>query len=122
MKAPDELVKLAIRETLARQKIHSQKELAGVVRRMLRKGNSEYSVSEKRVRRLALLVSGVSLSVKSRKGRMPSACPVCSGELRKVYTHTLHGGRIISELACKACSYRGSGNRWVPRNYEFSLR
>ncbi|MBI4020350.1 MAG: hypothetical protein HY367_03380 [Candidatus Aenigmarchaeota archaeon] len=122
MKAPDDIVKLAIRETLSRQNIRSQRELAEIVNKWLKHGNTGYAISERRIRKLALEISGLRIMPRTKKGRMPAQCPACSGELKRTYTKTLKGSSIVSELYCARCGYRGKQGRWLPRNYEFTLR
>jgi predicted RNA-binding Zn-ribbon protein involved in translation (DUF1610 family) len=116
-----EVVKFVLREVLQGSKVKSQAELAELVREKLKKSESRYAISEKRVRTIAAETPGIRIRIKTRKGRHPKRCPACGHKLKRVYTKNLRGRKILSALRCPRCSYRGSGSKWVPGRYEFGL-
>ena len=114
----NDMVKFFIKETLLHQKIRSQKEFAEVINKKL--SMSDYVVSGKRIRSLAIEIPGVKMRVNTRKGKQPEEnCPVCNNDIRKVYTQNLIGEKLLLRIQCEKCGYVGKNDRWAPKKYEF---
>ncbi len=116
-----EVVKFIIKEILNSRPVGSQEELSELVKSELRKGDSDLTITGKRLRGIALKTPAVKVLVSLKKGRIPRKCPSCFSGVRKIYTKNLKGKRILVGLKCRKCSYRGSENKWLPRRYEFSI-
>jgi hypothetical protein len=114
-----DVVELLIRESLKDRKARSQRELAGMVKSKLMKIDSDYAITEKRARSIAMGMDSVRMSVFTRTGRKPEACPVCRSEIREVYSKDLRGRKILLKAECRKCEYSGQGNKWIPSRYEF---
>ncbi|MBW1839703.1 MAG: hypothetical protein JRI49_07170 [Deltaproteobacteria bacterium] len=85
----------------------------------LRKNSPKYSITGKRAREIAVKTPGIKVVIKTRVGKSPKKCPVCSNRLKKTYTKNLKGKNIILKLSCTKCSYRGKSGKWIPSRYEF---
>ena len=116
-----EIVEFMIKEILNKKRIRSQKELADAVSKKLKTGDEGYAITPKRARMIALETPGVRVKVKTKKGKVPKKCPACERKLKKVYTKNLKGRKVLVSMKCSRCSYRGSGNSWVPSRYEFEI-
>ncbi|MHC4307821.1 MAG: hypothetical protein ACYSR7_04270 [Planctomycetota bacterium] len=95
----DDVVKFVIKEVIRNRKVRTQTELARLSSDMLKQGSRESRITGRRARALALQMPDVKVSVETKHGSVPSACPCCSTK----------------------CSYIGSDNRWIPRRYEFDI-
>lgn len=115
-----DVVKFVIKEALQKRKAMSQKDLAEIITKELRKGENKYRITGKRARLLALEVP-VKIRTETRKGRVPKKCPVCSRGLKRTYSKNLYGKKLLTNLKCPRCGYRGTGGKWMPRKYRFSL-
>jgi hypothetical protein len=116
-----DIVKFFVKETLLHQNAYSQKELADMINRKLKP--AEYSVSAKRVRSIALEIPGIRLKVDTKKGRMPAEiCPVCTGQLKKIYNKNLIGQKLLLMIRCERCGYTGKEDHWAPKKYGFEYR
>jgi tRNA(Ile2) C34 agmatinyltransferase TiaS len=123
MKIPKkEAVKFVIKSVLHRHSASSQRELTVRVERELRKVDPKYSISEKRVRELTLTIPEVKIKTVTRKGRLPSRCPVCGFPLKKTWAINLKGKRIMDGLRCRKCGYSGNQGIWSPGKYIFTLK
>jgi hypothetical protein len=117
----DDVVKFVIKEVIRNRKVRTQTELARLSSDMLKQGSRESRITGRRARALALQMPDVKVSVETKHGSVPSACPCCSGRLKKSFTKDLSGNDILVGLSCTKCSYIGSDNRWIPRRYEFDI-
>lgn len=116
-----QVVEFMIKEALDKKAIRSQKGLADAVSRRLRSGDEGYAITPKRARAIAMETPGVRVKIRTRRGKVPSRCPACGSQLKKLHTRNLKGKRVLLSMRCSRCSYRGSGNRWVPSRYEFEI-
>ncbi len=114
-------VSFVLCDTLRKETARSQKELSGMINMRLRATNSGYSISGSRVRMIALDTPGIRVSISTKKGPVPSRCPACGHSLRKSYTRNLKGRKVLRKLECLRCPYTGSGGKWAPSRYAFSL-
>ncbi len=117
-----EIVQFIVKEVLQERKASSQRELARLVNAKLKKADDSYSVSEKRVRLVALHTPGIRITTSTKSGRMPKKCPSCSHSLKKVYMKNLRGKKLLVRMVCAKCGYAGKENRWEPQRYAFELK
>ncbi len=113
----------AIRDVLSRYGIiNSQRKLTEFVLRSLRRHDSDYAISEERVRKLALGNGLASVEIRCRDTREKTsagACPVCGGRTERIKNLTVYGGSVTMGYKCKTCGYwTGIKNR-VPTLYVF---
>jgi len=118
----EDIVKFLLRDILSGKRIGSQRELSETLLSSLRKNDPTYSITGKRAREIALRTPGISVSIRTRSGRVPKHCPACGGRLKKTYTKNLRGRKIILRLSCTRCSYTGKSGRWIPSRYLFSTQ
>ncbi|MFP4115900.1 MAG: hypothetical protein ACLFTQ_01705 [Candidatus Aenigmatarchaeota archaeon] len=125
MKIPNpELVKRIIRQKLKeRGVVRSQEELGKLVDEELQRIDDSFQISPERTRRIALELSNVEVTVKTRKSRekRPEECPACGGELRGLYAKNLEGERTEVGFRCENCGYHGDVEAFIPMRYEFRL-
>jgi predicted RNA-binding Zn-ribbon protein involved in translation (DUF1610 family) len=114
-----DVVSFILKERLEGKNARSQRELAAILNKRLKKNNPGFAISGPRARIIALNTSGVEARIHTRKGRVPKRCPACSHALKKSYTRNLKGRKLLLKLSCTKCPYRGSGGNWIPKRYEF---
>ncbi|MCD6367851.1 MAG: hypothetical protein J7L45_02070 [Candidatus Aenigmarchaeota archaeon] len=120
----EDLVKRIIYQTLKKRGIvHTQEELANLVKDELKKINKNFTITPNRVRRIAIHVDGVEITVKTKKSNLgePKRCPVCGNKLTPVYGKNLLGEKIVLGFKCNVCNYRGDEKFFAPMKYEFKL-
>jgi predicted RNA-binding Zn-ribbon protein involved in translation (DUF1610 family) len=123
MKIPKrDVVKFVVKFVLHRRSADSQEELAEMVNTELRKVDKAYSISGKRLREIALTIHDVKIEVGVKKGEAPKRCPSCSSSLKKTWDRNLKGRKVLRDMICHKCGYRGSTGKWSPRRYGFSLK
>ena len=113
----------AIKDALDRHGvINSQRKLTELVLRSLRRHDSDYTVSEERVRKLALANDLATVDIRCRDTKEKTsagACPVCGGRMNRIKNLTVYGGSVTMGYKCKTCGYwTGLRNR-VPTLYVF---
>lgn len=125
MKIPDsELVGRIIRQKLKEGGvIRSQEELGKIVEKELKDIDSSFQISPERTRRVALDVSGVDVTVETRKSpsEKPEECPVCDEKLKGLYAKNLDGDKTQVGFRCVNCGYHGDVEEFMPMRYEFKL-
>lgn len=114
-----DVVSFLLRERLQGMNARSQRELAEILNKRLKKSNPGFAISGARARIIALNTPGIKSRIHTRKGRLPKKCPACSHNLKKTYTKNLKGRRLLLRLSCTKCPYRGSEGNWIPKRYEF---
>jgi len=114
----------AVKDALRRHGvISSQRKFAELVMRELRRHDPDYSVSEQRIRRLALASGLVSIDIRTRESDEKTAaglCPVCGGRTERIRNLTVYGGTVTRGYRCRACGYWTGLKRRVPTLYVFS--
>jgi DNA-directed RNA polymerase subunit RPC12/RpoP len=114
----------AVKDALRRHGvINSQRKFAELVLRELRRHDPDYSVSEPRIRRLALANDLVTVETRTREsGEKTSAasCPVCGGRTERIKNLTVYGGTVTRGYRCRACGYWTGLKRRVPTLYIFT--
>ena len=113
----------AIKDALDRHGvINSQRKLTELVLRSLRRHDSDYTVSEERVRKLVLANGLATVEIRCRDTKAKTsagACPVCGGRMDRIKNLTVYGGSVTMGYKCKTCGYwTGLRNR-VPTLYVF---
>lgn len=114
----------AIKDVLDRYgAISSQRKLTELVLRALRRHDSDYTVSEERVRKLAISNGLATVEMRCRETKdktSAGSCPVCGGKTERIKNLTVYGGSVTMGYRCKTCGYwTGLKNR-VPTLYVFS--
>lgn len=102
-----------------RKAVPSLAKLTGLVQKELKKVEPSYSISQKRVRVLAIRTRGITLKIHTKKGKIVKKCPSCGHSLRKSFTRNLSGRKLPVRLSCPKCGYLGTNGKWIPRKYEF---
>ena len=115
-----DVVKFVIKESLQKRKAVSQKRLAENITKELQKGELKYRISGRRARTIALEIP-VMLNVETRKGQVPKKCPVCGRGLKKTYSKNLYNRKVLTSIKCGRCGFHGTGGKWIPRRYHFSI-
>ena len=116
----------AIKEALRRHGlVNSQRKMRGLVLKELHRHDPDYTVSEVRVRKLAIrnrLATVVTRGRSSTLRTVANSCPVCNGKMRRTKNLTLDGGTVNMGYKCLACGYWTGLKRRVPTLYVFEPR
>ena len=102
--------------------VNSQRELRNLIIKELKTNDKNYSVSEKRLRNLALETDFIKLDIHSREGdpkKILSKCPVCGNSLNRVKNLTIWGGEVTIEFRCLKCGYWTGKKKRIPTRYIF---
>lgn len=114
----------AIKDALHRHGVvSSQRKLTELVLRELHRHDPDYSVSEVRVRRLAIKNNLVSIEIHGRDSKEKTKageCPVCGGKTKRLRNLTVYGGTVTQGYKCLACGYWTGLRHRVPTLYVFS--
>ncbi len=122
MKIPKkEVVKFVIKSVLHRKTADSQEELVELVINELRNVDQDYSITGRRVREIALSIPEVKINVGVKKGGVPAKCPACGSVLKKTWDRNLRGRKVLRDVECTRCGYKGAAGKWLPRKYGFSF-
>ena len=119
-----ELVKRIIFYSMKKRGIvHTQDELADIVKRELKKINKNFTITPHRVRRIALQIENIEITVKTKRSKKskPKKCPVCGNKLKPIYAKNLLNKRIIIGFKCNVCHYHADEKVFAPMKYEFKL-
>jgi len=116
----------AIRDALRRHGVvNSQRKMTELVLKELHRHDSDYSVGEQRVRKLAIGNDLAKVMIRSRDSKertREGACPVCGGKTKKIRNETVYGGTVTYGYKCSACGYWTGLKHRVPTLYVFSPR
>lgn len=117
------ILSVAIAEVLRQYDVvSSQSKLADLTRKKLREINPAYSVTDERVRRVAIQTGVASVEIKSREipSQKPiSECPVCGSKMRRIKNKTLYGKAITLRYKCPKCKFSTGITRSIPVRYIF---
>lgn len=105
--------------------INSQTKLKELVERDLHESDSDFKVSPKRLRILALSSDDVLVEIHCRESETKKSigrCPVCNHKLKLVKNKTLYDGVVIIGHECTHCSYWTGMKRRIPIRYVFSSK
>jgi hypothetical protein len=113
----------AIKDALQRHGvINSQRKMAELVLKELKRHDSDYSVSEERVRRLAIENGLAKVEIHARetgKKTLARDCPVCGSKTTKIKNETVYGGTVTVGYKCRSCGYWTGLKQRVPTLYVF---
>ena len=114
----------AIKDALQRHGvINSQKKLTELVLVELHRHDSEYSVSEERIRKLVIEHGLAGMEMRCRETAKKSSagsCPVCGGRTERIKNLTVYGGTVTSGYKYRTCGYWTGLQRRVPVLYIFT--
>ncbi|HDP97501.1 MAG TPA: hypothetical protein ENN25_07435 [Euryarchaeota archaeon] len=122
----DEEVADAVRMAISRRGVvNSQRRLAELVLKELKSTDPDFSVTEERVRRIAIDRGIVKVNIIARDSEKKTAsneCPVCGVKMKRIRNLTVYGGSINLGYRCSRCGYwTGLTNR-RPIRYIFSKK
>ena len=113
----------AIKDALQRRGVvNSQRKMTELVLKELKRHDSDYSVSEERVRRLAIENGLAKVEIRARETRrktLAGDCPVCGGKTAKIRNEDVYGGTVTVGYKCKTCGYWTGLKQRVPTLYVF---
>jgi len=122
----DDMIKKALIKLFKKtQTVNSQKELKKLIKKEIKTKKSNYSVSEKRLRRIALETDFIKIDIHSRQGdpkKILSKCPVCENPLNRVKNLTIWGGEVTIEFRCLKCGYWTGKKKQIPTRYIFHYK
>jgi len=114
----------AIKDALRRHGVvSSQRKMTELVLRELHRHDPDYSVSEGRVRRLALKNGLADIVIRGREGKAKTragACPVCGSKMKRLRNMTVYGGTVTFGYKCGECGYWTGLKHRVPTLYIFT--
>jgi len=119
----DEIIKKGLKNIFKKtHTVNSQKELKVLIKKEIKTKKKNYSVSEKRLRTIALATDFIKIDIHSRQGdpnKILSKCPVCGNSLDRVKNLTIWGGEVTIELRCLKCGYWTGKKKRIPMRYIF---
>lgn len=125
-KPSDTEVVEAIKDALHRHGVvNSQRKMTELVLKELRRHDPDYTVSEERVRKLAIRNGLANVEIHGRETRhrtTAGACPVCGGKTKRIRNLTVYGGTVTMGYRCEVCGYWTGLRQRVPTLYVFSPR
>ncbi|MCU0852219.1 MAG: hypothetical protein MUC90_03035 [Thermoplasmata archaeon] len=114
----------AIKDALHRHgTVSSQRKMTELVLKELHRHDTDYAVSEERVRRLALKNDLATVEIHGRDSREKTkagACPVCGGKTKRLRNQTVYGGTVTFGYKCSSCGYWTGLKHRVPTLYIFA--
>lgn len=117
------ILSVAIAEVLRQHEVvSSQSKLADLTRKKLREINPAYSVTDERVRKVAIQTGVASVEIKSREipSQKPTTeCPACGSKMRRIKNKTLYGKAITLRYKCPKCKFSTGISRSIPVRYIF---
>lgn len=125
-KPSDTEVVEAIKDALQRHGVvSSQRKMTALVLKELKRHDSDYTVSEERVRRLAIENGLAKLQIRARESKQKTSardCPVCGGKTDRIRNETVYGGTVTMGYKCRKCGYWTGLRQRVPTLYVFCPR
>jgi hypothetical protein len=119
----DEVLAEAIKAALTDQAmVISQAKLTRMVKAKLRDVDPDFTASERRIRRLAMLKRLAKVDIECRDTTEKSRamrCPVCGSKMSRIQNETIFGGRVTLGYKCRSCTYWTGIKRRVPVRYVF---
>jgi len=119
----DEIIKKGLKNIFKKtHTVNSQKELKVLIKKEIKTKKKNYSVSEKRLRTIALATDFIKIDIHSRQGdpnKILSKCPVCGNPLDRVKNLTIWGGEVTIEFRCLKCGYWTGKKKRIPMRYIF---
>jgi hypothetical protein len=121
---PSKILVEAISEVIReKQTVDSQRMLTELVHKALKKRDSDYTASEIRIRKAAVLKSPLKLHIHYRETNEASTkgrCPVCGSETIQIRNKTLFDEKVDLGFRCTKCPYWTGQQKRVPVRYIFT--
>jgi len=121
---PAKILVEAISEIIReKQTIESQRKLTELVQKALKKRDSDFTASEIRIRKAAVLKTPMKLHIHYRETTEISTkgkCPVCGSETIQIRNKTLFDEKIDIGFRCTKCPYWTGHLKQVPLSYIFN--
>ena len=121
---PAKILVEAISEVIReKQTVDSQRLLTELVHKELKKRDSDFTASEVRIRKAAVLKAPIKLHIHYRETNETSTkgpCPVCGSETRQIRNKTLFDGKVDLGFRCTKCPYWTGQLKRVPVRYIFN--
>ncbi len=124
---PDEdlISKIILRVLQDKNIVGSQAELTREVLKHLKRYDSSFTVSGKRLRKIALKIPSVHVEIRCKNSHKivedMKICPVCGEKMEKIENMTLEGEKITMGFRCPSCPYWTGKNLRIPSRYIFKL-
>ncbi|NPA75917.1 MAG: hypothetical protein GXO25_07565 [Euryarchaeota archaeon] len=124
---PDETLvrELILRVLHEKYVVSSQAALTREVLKHLKRLNEEFSISGKRLRKIALKMEEVSVEIRCKTSTEEvfhmETCPVCGEKMERIVNLTLEGKKIVVGFRCSFCPYWTGRKLRVPTRYIFRL-
>jgi transposase-like protein len=121
---PSKILVEAISEVIReKQTVDSQRMLTELVQKALKKRDSDFTASEIRIRKVAVLKTPLKLHIHYRETNVASTkgrCPVCGSETLQIRNKTLFDEKVDLGFRCTKCPYWTGQQRRVPVRYIFN--
>jgi formate dehydrogenase maturation protein FdhE len=121
---PAKILVEAISEVIReKQSVDSQRMLTELVQKALKKRDTEYTASEVRIRKAAVLKTPLKLHIHYRETNETSTkgrCPVCGSETKQIRNKTLFDEKVDLGFRCTKCPYWTGQLKRVPVRYIFN--
>jgi formate dehydrogenase maturation protein FdhE len=121
---PAKILVEAISEVIReKQTVDSQRMLTELVQKALKKRDSDYTASEVRIRKAAVLKTPLKLHIHYRETNEPSTkgrCPVCGSETNQIRNKTLFDEKVDLGFRCTKCPYWTGQLKRIPVRYIFN--
>ena len=121
---PAKILVEAISEVIRdKQNVDSQRQLTELVHKALKKRDSDYTASEVRIRKAAVLKTPIKLHIHYRETKETSTkgrCPVCGSETHQIRNKTLFDEKVDLGFKCTKCPYWTGQLKRVPVRYMFN--
>lgn len=118
-----EVLAVAIADVLREHgTVGSQRLLGRFVLDKLHCLDRNYTVTEERVRMLAIQSGLASVEVETRDTGIKvkgGRCPVCNSRMRRIRNSTIYGGSVILGYRCTSCAYKMGTTKRVAVKYTF---
>lgn len=123
----DEEIEDSLRYVMRRTRgVNSLQKLRKLVLKELRNYDPEYTVSSKRLRKIAVTAPFINTEIDARKAEKKDSlrgkCPVCENDLERTKNETLFGGSVTLGYECEECPYWTTLKRRVPTRYNFEYK
>lgn len=121
---PAKILVEAISEVIReKQTVESQRMLTELVLKALKKRDSDFTASEIRIRKAAVLKTPMKLQIHYRGTTETSTkgkCPVCGSETIQIRNKTLFDEKVDIGFRCTKCPYWTGQLKQVPVRYIFN--
>ncbi len=124
--AEEEVIQIILKILKRRGSVESQRELHEEVMKHLLRINSNYRLTPRRMRVIAINSGKIRLEIRykmmDKSVEEISVCPVCGGKMVRIENATLDGQRVIIGFKCLNCPYWTGKKLRMPVRYIFRYR